>query len=167
MNITGFIDLAKRAPELRFLVIGSYAMAAHGSQYARFHIDFLALKEDRDAWITKALGAGLRKVSETSVFAEFSQKDAEDFGLMFVDRESFEQTWRDSFEHRFDEYVARAPQLDQLVALELHIPEHSESPNVSMEVMIQRNADFRRWFPNSIPTEEERVASKVHAEFVL
>ena len=183
MNITDFINLARQAPELRLVVIGSYAAAAHGYQRAVFHIDFLAREEDRDAWITKLLAAGLRKVSEASVFAQFSQEDGEGFDLMFVNRETFEQMWRDSFEQRFDEHVARAPHVDHLLALKLYalkqkvahrtrkdatdIEEWSDRATVSMEVMIQRNADFRRWFPQSIPTEEERLASKVHAEFVL
>jgi hypothetical protein len=36
-----------------------------------------------------------------------------------------------------------------------------------MEVMIQRNAELRKMFPKGIPTEEERLASKVSEEFVL
>jgi hypothetical protein len=40
-------------------------------------------------------------------------------------------------------------------------------PLVSMEVMIQRNAELRKMFPKGIPTEEERLASKVSEEFVL
>ena len=38
---------------------------------------------------------------------------------------------------------------------------------VPLDVMIQRNEELRKMFPQSIPTEEERLASKVHEEFVL
>jgi hypothetical protein len=40
-------------------------------------------------------------------------------------------------------------------------------PWVPMDVMIERIEDFRRWFPNAIPTEEERLAAKVSEEFAL
>ena len=44
---------------------------------------------------------------------------------------------------------------------------HPLPPLVSMEIMIERNAQFRKWFPDGIPTEEERLRSKVSEEFIL
>ena len=44
---------------------------------------------------------------------------------------------------------------------------HPLPPLVSIDVMIERNAQFRKWFPDGIPTEEERLAAKVPEEFRL
>ena len=41
-----------------------------------------------------------------------------------------------------------------------------DPPLVTMDVMIQRIAELRQWFPNGIPTEAERLAAKVHEPFV-
>jgi len=58
---------------------------------------------------------------------------------------------------------------DSLADFELPVdPDfHPLPPLVSMEVMIERNADFRKWFPHGIPTEEERLKAKVAEEFIL
>lgn len=40
-------------------------------------------------------------------------------------------------------------------------------PLVSMAVMIERSSDLRRWFPQGLPTEEERLKTKCDVEFVL
>ena len=120
MNLADFIELGNEPPTLRFLLIGGYAVGVHGYHRATFDIDFLVLKEDRDAWIAKLGDAGMSKVSETSAFAQFTQKDGEGFDLMFVNGETFDQMWRDSIEKHFDEHVARVPHLDHLLALKLH-----------------------------------------------
>ena len=44
---------------------------------------------------------------------------------------------------------------------------HPLPPPVSMDVLIERIAQFRKWFPDGIPTEKERLQTKVSAEFVL
>lgn len=38
---------------------------------------------------------------------------------------------------------------------------------VSLEEMLHRNEDLRKMFPNAAPTEEQRLAMKVHEEFIL
>ena len=42
----------------------------------------------------------------------------------------------------------------------------SEPPLVTMDLMIARIAELRQWFPNGLPTDAERLATKVHEEFV-
>ena len=42
-----------------------------------------------------------------------------------------------------------------------------DPPTVSMGLLMTRNADLRRWFPNGIPTEAERLASKCDVVFRL
>jgi hypothetical protein len=42
-----------------------------------------------------------------------------------------------------------------------------DPPTVSMGILMARNADLRRWFPNGIPTAAERLASKCDVVFRL
>lgn len=55
--------------------------------------------------------------------------------------------------------------------LSLNLPEgdgfRSLPPQVSLEELIRRNRQLRRWFPAGLPTEEERWQTKRAAEFRL
>jgi hypothetical protein len=144
MNIDGFIELANRPPALRFLVIGGYAVAAHGHTRATFDVDFLALKEDRNAWTSKLTAAGLEKVSETNAFAQFSQKAGDGLDLMFVDAQTFEQMWGVAQAREFNCRVARMPSLDHLLALKLHAlkqksPHRTSKDAEDVELLVRRN----------------------------
>jgi hypothetical protein len=144
MTIDGFIELANRPPELRFLVIGGYAVAAHGHTRPTFDIDFLVLKDDRAAWIDKMTRAGFDKVSETNAFAQFSQKNGDGFDLMFVNAETFEQMWNASQEQEFKGQRARMPSLDHLLALKLHalkqkLPHRTSKDAEDVELLVRRN----------------------------
>src|SRR4051812_17539964 len=120
MNISDFIALANKEPALRFLVIGGYAVAAHGHTRTTFDVDFLVLNENRQAWIERLTASGLSKTAETNAFAQFSQKEGDGFDLMFVNTPTFEQMWDASEERSFCGAVARVPSVDHLIALKLH-----------------------------------------------
>lgn len=92
MELRDFIELGYRDPALRFLVIGGYAVAAHGHTRATFDVDLLARRADQPGWMTRATLAGLKLEGETSNFAQFSQSTpADGLDLMFVDDPTFEQ----------------------------------------------------------------------------
>jgi hypothetical protein len=144
MNIDGFIELANRPTSLRFLVIGGYAVAAHGHTRATFDVDFLALKEDREEWIGRLIAAGLDKVSETNAFAQFSSKTGDGFDLMFVNAQTFEQMWSMAQEREFNGRLARMPCLDHLLALKLHAlkqksPYRTSKDAEDVELLVRRN----------------------------
>ena len=40
-------------------------------------------------------------------------------------------------------------------------------PQVSIEQMIKRSRELREWFPDGVPTEEERWRAKSNLEFQL
>lgn len=120
MKIADLINLAKRPPELRFVVIGGHAVWAHGYGRTTHDIDFLVAAEDREGWIRRLKDAGLSKTSEVKAFAQFSQTDGDAFDLMFVNASTFEQIWTGSQEHSFFGTMARIPSLDHLLALKLH-----------------------------------------------
>jgi hypothetical protein len=143
LEIPQFIELAQKHPALRFLVIGGYAVAAHGFSRMTNDVDFLANKEERDAWLQKLTRAGLVKTFETSAFAQFHQEAGEGFDLMFVNNETFEKFWADAKETTFSKTPARMPSLDHLLALKLHAlkgkPPHRTSKDAEDVEMLVRN----------------------------
>ena len=50
MELADFVKLGCHEPALRFLVIGGYAVAAHGHTRATFDVDFLVRRAEREAW---------------------------------------------------------------------------------------------------------------------
>jgi hypothetical protein len=41
------------------------------------------------------------------------------------------------------------------------------APTVSLNTMVERSADLRRWLPKGIPTDGDRLAAKCDKSFVL
>ena len=78
MDITDFIKLAAQEPPLPFLIIGGYAVGAHGHTRATFDVDFLVRAADRETWLGRLIAAGLKLFAQTKSFAQFSQPSAGD-----------------------------------------------------------------------------------------
>jgi hypothetical protein len=66
VELADFIRLAAEAPALRFLVIGGYAVGAHGHTRATFDVDFLVLRAEREAWMTGLAKAKVQPLGERS-----------------------------------------------------------------------------------------------------
>ena len=121
VDLADFIGLAGREPGLRFLIIGGYAVAAHGHTRATFDVDFLARRSDRPQWVQRCGDAGLRLLAESNAFAQFTEPSGGDgFDLMFVEDSTFEGLWLESVERMFGSLDARVPALNHLLALKLH-----------------------------------------------
>jgi hypothetical protein len=122
MDLHDYVGIAGKEPALPFLVIGGYAVAAHGHTRATFDVDFLASAEDREEWRQRLLNGGFRLVSETSAFAQFSPPDqSPSLDLMFVAKNTFDQFWAASEQREFGTSTASVPALDHLLALKLHV----------------------------------------------
>src|SRR4051812_22242263 len=98
MGIEDFIRLGDAPPALRFLLIGGYAVGAHGFTRTTLDVDFLVNRGDRDLWLKKIEGAGLKKIAETTTFIQFSQEVGDGLDLMIVSGETFEKLWSESKE---------------------------------------------------------------------
>ncbi len=121
MDLRDFVRLAGQEPLLPFLLIGGHAVAAHGHTRATFDVDFLVCQSDRIAWLEKLARSGLKLTSETTAFAQFTQKENGDgLDLMFVNQPTFDSLRANSLEKDFGEFQARIPSLDHLLALKLH-----------------------------------------------
>lgn len=145
MELPDFIQLATREPALRFLIIGGYAVGAHGHTRATFDVDFLVRRAERTAWLERITGAGLKLFGETRAFAQFTQvPDGDELDLMFVEDETFDQFWPVSEERDFGGTRARVPSLDHLLALKLHVlkqalPHRTAKDAEDVEMLIRRN----------------------------
>ena len=121
MDLVDYVRMAQDEPPLRFLIIGGYAVAAHGYVRATFDVDFLAEKDKRENWIKRFGKSGLHPRSSNEVFVQFVAKEGdESLDLMFVQLATFDQMWTDSQEKVFGQVRAHVPSLDHLLALKLH-----------------------------------------------
>ncbi len=144
MELKDFIELGEQEPQLRFMVIGGWAVAAHGHTRSTYDVDFMVSKADREAWRIRVDEAGLACFSEQEQFAQFTQSDGDGFDLMFTAPETFEQMWPLSKEYDFNGTVARVPCLDHMLALKLHaikqaLPHRTSQDMEDVELMIIRN----------------------------
>lgn len=145
MDLPGFIKLGQQEPPLRFLIIGGYAVAAHGHTRATFDVDFLVRRADRDTWVSRIAAIGMNRFGETRTFAQFAQPETGDgLDLMFVEDATFEPMWLTSEERGFGGSRARVPSLEHLLALKLHalkqaIPHRTAKDAEDVEMLIRRN----------------------------
>jgi len=122
VDVQDYLEITRQKPLLRFMIIGGYAVAAHGHSRATFDIDLLAASEDREEWRKRLLNRGLKLISETSAFAQFSPGDqSTGLDLMFVAKDTFDQFWAASEPREFGTSTAQVPSLDHLLALKLHV----------------------------------------------
>ena len=122
MRLPDFIRLGQQEPPLRFLVIGGWAVAAHGHTRMTFDVDFLIRREERQSWFRRTAQAGIEIRHETRTFAQLVEpRTAAVLDLMLVSDDTFEGLWRVSAEVDFGECRARVPSLDHVLALKLHV----------------------------------------------
>lgn len=144
MELKDFIRLGAQEPRLRFLIIGGWAVAAHGHTRSTYDVDFMVSKAARELWMNRARNAGLACFAEQEQFAQFTQSDGDGFDLMFVAPETFEKMWSQSVESDFNGVTARVPCLDHMLALKLHaikksLPHRTSKDMEDVELMIRRN----------------------------
>jgi hypothetical protein len=145
MELADFVEIAHQQPPLRFLIIGGYAVAAHGHTRATFDVDFLVRRVERGAWLTRITDAGLKIFGESNAFAQFTQPQGGDgLDLMFVEDTTFEPMWQASEERDFGGHLAKVPSLDHLLALKLHalkqsLPHRTSKDAEDVETLARRN----------------------------
>ena len=145
MDVADFIRLSREEPPLQSLLIGGYAVAAHGHTRATFDVDFLVRRPERNAWFARLTAAGLDVFGETSAFAQFSPPTGgESLDLMFVDNSTFDRMWQASEERNFGCCTGRVPCLDHLLALKLHalkqaLPHRTAKDAEDVEILVRRH----------------------------
>ena len=144
MELPDFIKLGNEIPLLRSVVIGGWAIGAHGHARATFDVDLMIRQADRAAWIERVKARGLKLFQESKVFAQFTQSTGDGLDLMCVNDQTFEKIWDASEERSFGEVKARVPCLDHLLALKLHAlrqnsPHRTSKDADDVEVLLRRH----------------------------
>jgi hypothetical protein len=144
MELADFVRMGNQKPALRFLIIGGWAVGAHGNPRTTFDVDFMIRRADRDAWFERAMAGELTLFRESRTFAQFTQPDGDGFDLMFAEDSTFEPMWEASEERTFGDVKARIPCLDHLLALKLHALRQNLSYRTSkdaddVEVLLRRH----------------------------
>ena len=145
MNLPQIIQLSQRPTPLGYLIIGGYAVAAHGFTRPTFDVDFLVRREDLEMWKVRLAEAGLALVSERSAFAQFSLPDSnEGLDLMLVDSQTFERMRTSAITVDFDGTAGQVVGLDHLLILKLHVlrqalPHRTNRDAEDVEVLLRRH----------------------------
>ena len=144
MELPDFIRMANEGPALRFLIIGGWAVGAHGHPRATFDVDFMVRRTDREAWLGRAATRGLKLFRESGTFAQFTQSEGDGWDLMYVCDSTFDEIWAAAEERNFGEVSARVPCLDHLLALKLHALRQNLTHRTSkdaddVEVLLRRH----------------------------
>lgn len=107
---------------LRFLLIGGYAVSAHGYSRKTFDVDFLVCRDDSEAWRELLLALDYRCAHEQTAFMQFesASPNAPPLDLMRVSRETFETLFAASDIRSLAGTETRVPSLWHLIALKLH-----------------------------------------------
>jgi len=113
MELADFIQLGHQEPALGFLIIGGYAVAAHGHTRATFDVDLLVRRVDQEAWFRRLAASGLKLFGQTRTFAQFSQQhEGDGLDLMFIEESTIDRIWQASEGRDFGGSRARIPCLD-------------------------------------------------------
>jgi len=112
-----------------FLVIGGYAVLAHGYTRMTDDLDLLVQRGQRVKWSELLKGFGMTVKNDAT---NFVQLDADDdttmsVDLMFVSESAFEQLNRMAVETTVAKAPARVVSLLHLIALKCHSFQHSKS----------------------------------------
>jgi predicted nucleotidyltransferase len=124
-------EIARQASDasIRFLVIGGYAVLAHGYVRTTEDLDLIASREQRAAWSKLFAGFGMTIKNDAATFLQFDP--ANDAGmkvdLMFVSEEVFAQLEQTAVEAEIEGTRVKVVALLHLIALKCHALQHSKS----------------------------------------
>jgi predicted nucleotidyltransferase len=125
------LEIAKRAGDagIPFLVIGGYAVFAHGYVRSTDDLD-LIVQRGRRAHLNKLLGdLGMTVKNDAANFVQFAPQDENgmEVDLMFVSEDVFGRMEQTAVEATVEGTQVRVVSLLHLIALKCHALQHSKS----------------------------------------
>lgn len=122
MNELGKISLTARERNLPFLLIGGYAVMAHGFVRTTDDIDVLVRKSQAGEWQTLLEDLKFTVRFSGPTFLQFTQPPGEKLplDLMFVADETFDQMFAAAGKIQTDDIIAHVVSLPHLFALKCH-----------------------------------------------
>ncbi len=130
------ISRAAKEQGLEFLVIGGYAVMAHGFARATMDLDLLVRAGKRAAWQKLILDLGWISQGETANFSQFnsSPESPEPVDLMFVNDATFEQMLAASKSLPVSAISSQVVSLLHLLALKCHAIKHGHGGRIEKDV---------------------------------
>ena len=124
-------EIANRAGEagIPFLVIGGYAVFAHGYVRATDDLDLIVQRGQRTQLSKLLCDLGMSVKNDATHFVQFDPADRTgmDVDLMFVSEDVFSQLESASVEAKMEGATVRVVSLLHLIALKCHALQHSKS----------------------------------------
>src|SRR5690349_7028843 len=123
MGIIEKLAQSRVVPERDFLVIGGYAINAHGYSRQTIDLDILIPKSHFDYWKPILLKEGYTPVSDRDSFAQFMHPVEEMWPVdfMLVNENTFAGMYAAAMEGLLDTVKVKYPSLFHLIALKLHV----------------------------------------------
>ena len=119
-SLPEFLAEEAAAQTLRFLVIGGWALEAHGYARQTIDVDCLIAEEDLAAIDSLLNAADFRQLAQTENFRRYRHSNFGYLDLLIVDRQTFEKLYRDAVPFRIGAVTLYVPSLPNLIALKLH-----------------------------------------------
>ena len=115
------------------ILVGGYALGAHGHQRFTRDVDFLVSEQDIDKLISALSGTEYGQVLRSPVVVRFAPKKewGEIIDLMPVDSKTFERMKAEAKEEQYGGERFLVPKLEHLIAMKLHaLRDHFETRKI-------------------------------------
>ena len=123
MSVLAQIHFAASERELKFLLIGGFAVNAHGFSRVTGDLDLAVSRPDRTGWHDLITALGYQVAAENERFLQF-QSVAEGslpIDVMLANRPTFERFWQQAIETQIGGLIYRVVSLEHLIAMKLHV----------------------------------------------
>ncbi len=125
VNLLAELSQAAAKRELRFLVIGGFAVAAHGYGRTTRDVDIVVCREDRAAWLTLLSGLGYAPWHDGGSFLQFhGPPDSLPLDAMLANSDTFAKLMAGAQSTVLEETQVLVPDLPSLLAMKLHALKH-------------------------------------------
>ena len=108
---------------LRFLLIGGFAVNAHGHARTTGDLDFAVARSDRDAWqnLIQSLGHHLGESDERFLQFESNVPGRLPIDVMLANERTFAGLWDAAIEVEYEGRRYRVASIEHLIAMKLHV----------------------------------------------
>lgn len=123
MGIIEILNGGCQEPGRTFLVIGGFAVCAHGYDRQTVDLDILISKEQREYWKSLVLSSNYQVDCEHENFMQFTEKGSPQVPLdiMLVNEQTFSKMHGEAMVGQLGKVQVKYPSLMHLMALKLHV----------------------------------------------
>lgn len=113
---------ASQKAGVRLILIGGFAVNAHGVARHTQDVDFLIDENEYSVFHDHFSSLGYQEIFRNNLFSRFENKASGvmPVDVLFLDDKTFKSIWDKGMEARMHGHVFRTPSLNHLIALKLH-----------------------------------------------